>query len=77
MADHLIWADGERCLDAVTAMSGSGPTYAFLLIETMQKIGQELGLDGEMAGQLVLGTVYGAALLAHNSAAAPVRFASR
>lgn len=62
-----IWAEDEDCLDAVTALSGSGPAYVFLLIEILARIGVELGLEDVMAAQLAEATVYGAACLAEQS----------
>lgn len=64
---RTIWAGNEGCLDAVTALSGSGPAYVFHLIETMEQAASELGLESDMARQLALETVYGAALLAKTS----------
>lgn len=60
----VIWFDDEALLDAVTAVSGSGPAYAFFLIEAMQQAGRELGLPDAAARQLALATVSGAAQLA-------------
>jgi pyrroline-5-carboxylate reductase len=62
-----IWAENESCLDAVTALSGSGPAYVFLMIEVMTQVGIELGLDAAMAKTLAAGTVHGAASLAEGS----------
>ena len=59
-----VTLDNEDSLDAVTAISGSGPAYCFLLIEEMIKAGIELGLDKDTAKDLVLQTAKGAALLA-------------
>jgi pyrroline-5-carboxylate reductase len=56
----IAWLDDERHLDAVTAVSGSGPAYVFLLIECLEQAGVELGLDGALAKQLALATVAGA-----------------
>lgn len=53
----------ERRLDAVTAVSGSGPAYAFLLAEAMEEAARRLGFDAAMARQLVGGTIDGAAAL--------------
>ncbi len=60
----VIVVDDEGLIDAVTAVSGSGPAYYFLLIEEMIKAAVEVGLDGEAAKDLVLQTAKGAALLA-------------
>jgi len=56
--------DDEQLMDAVTAVSGSGPAYYFLLTEEMIKAAVKLGLDEKIATQLVLQTAKGAALLA-------------
>ena len=61
---ETIVVDDEGLIDAVTAVSGSGPAYYFLLIEEMIKAAVELGLDGDAAKELVLQTAKGAALLA-------------
>ena len=59
-----LWVESETQLDAVTAVSGSGPAYYFLLMELMEKAGEELGLDREVARQLTLQTALGAAKIA-------------
>jgi pyrroline-5-carboxylate reductase len=59
-----VTVDQESLMDAVTAVSGSGPAYFFLLIEEMIKSATELGLPAETAKLLVLQTAKGAALLA-------------
>lgn len=66
-----FWFDQESALDAVTAVSGSGPAYFFLLMESMIHAGRELGLDERTARQLVLQTAWGAAQLAITSEAGP------
>jgi pyrroline-5-carboxylate reductase len=58
----------EKLLDAVTAVSGSGPAYFFLMMEEMIKAGVKLGLKKETAEKLVLQTAKGAGLLAAESA---------
>ena len=60
----VIWFDDEALLDAVTAVSGSGPAYAFYLIEAMQEAGRELGFSDSDARRLAVATVAGAAQLA-------------
>ncbi len=55
------WIDDEAGMDAVTALSGSGPAYVFLLAEAMQAAGQAQGLDAETARALALQTIFGAA----------------
>lgn len=59
-----LWVEDEKLLDAVTAISGSGPAYFFFIMETMQNIGEQLGLNAEMARQLTLQTALGAAKMA-------------
>lgn len=78
LADQLLTAIGkvvrledEGLMDAVTALSGSGPAYVFLLAEVMQAAGERLGLPGDLAGQLAVATIDGAgALLAASDAPA-------
>jgi pyrroline-5-carboxylate reductase len=62
-----LWVDEEEMLDAVTAVSGSGPAYVFYFIEAMQQAAYELGLDEAQARQLVLDTFLGATKLADHS----------
>ena len=62
-----IWVDNEAHLDAVTALSGSGPAYYFLLMEIMQATGEAMGLDAEAARRLTLQTALGAARMANES----------
>ncbi|WP_415758755.1 pyrroline-5-carboxylate reductase [Pseudomonas sp. LT1P18] len=59
-----LWLDEEQQLDAVTAVSGSGPAYFFLLIEAMTAAGVKLGLPADIAAQLTLQTALGAAHMA-------------
>ena len=62
-----LWLNEEQQLDAVTAVSGSGPAYFFLLIEAMTAAGVKLGLPKEIAEQLTLQTALGAAHMAVSS----------
>lgn len=62
-----LWVDDEAQLDAVTAVSGSGPAYFFYVMEAMQAAGEGLGLAPEQARLLVLETAFGAAKLALES----------
>jgi pyrroline-5-carboxylate reductase len=62
-----LWVNKEEELDAVTAVSGSGPAYFFLLMEAMQQAGIKLGLEPETAKKLVIQTALGAALMADDS----------
>jgi pyrroline-5-carboxylate reductase len=64
---QTVWLQDESQLDAVTAISGSGPAYVFYFIEAMQAAAQQMGLDHEQAKSLVLGTFVGAAQLAAQS----------
>jgi len=55
-----LWVDREAQLDAVTALSGSGPAYVFLFLESMIKAGAEMGLSEVQARQLAVATFSGA-----------------
>ncbi len=61
------WVDDESLLNAVTALSGSGPAYFFLMMEAMIEAGEKLGLSPETAKELCLQTALGAAKMAQNS----------
>ncbi len=60
-AGQCCWVEHESDLDAVTAVSGSGPAYFFLLVEAMREAGVKLGLSPEVAAQLAARTLVGAA----------------
>jgi len=62
-----LWLDNEAKMDAVTAISGSGPAYVFYLIEALQEAGIGLGLKPDEAQMLALQTFTGASLLAAQS----------
>ncbi|MFT8598018.1 pyrroline-5-carboxylate reductase [Acetobacter orientalis] len=64
---ETVWVETEHLIDAVTAVSGSGPAYAFLLAELMEKAGVEQGLPQEQARKLARHTVYGAGALLEQS----------
>jgi pyrroline-5-carboxylate reductase len=66
-----LWLDDEAQMDAVTAISGSGPAYVFYFIEAMQQAATELGLSAEHARKLSMQTFFGASLLAMNSCETP------
>lgn len=66
-----LWVEGEQQLDAVTALSGSGPAYVFYFIEAMTRAGQEMGLPAATAQQLAIGTFCGASELARASSEPP------
>ncbi|MFO7602456.1 MAG: pyrroline-5-carboxylate reductase [Gammaproteobacteria bacterium] len=59
-----LWVSDEAQLDTVTALSGSGPAYFFLVMEAMEKAAVDLGLDPESARLLTVQTAFGAAKLA-------------
>jgi len=63
----VAWLDREADIDAVTALSGSGPAYFFLLMEAMQQAGEALGLTPDTARRLTLQTALGAATMAAGS----------
>ena len=63
----VVWVDAEAQIDAVTAVSGSGPAYFFLLIEAMTDAGVKLGLSRDVAEQLAEQTALGAAHMAVGS----------
>ena len=74
LADRLLaavgevgWVEDEALIDAVTAVSGSGPAYAFLLAECMAEAGREAGLPAELATRLARATVAGAGELLHRA----------
>lgn len=62
-----IWLEDEIQMDAVTALSGSGPAYFFLMMEVLEKAGINLGLSQETARLLTLQTAFGAAKMALES----------
>lgn len=64
---QCIWLADETLLDAVTAVSGSGPAYVFYFLEALSQAGIELGLSPDDSKQLAIGTFIGASQLALNS----------
>lgn len=72
-----LWVDDESDLDAVTAVSGSGPAYYFLLMEAMEKAAEELGVDKHTARLLVQQTALGAAKIALESSESPEQLRKR
>ncbi len=68
---EVVWIEDEAKIDAVTAVSGSGPAYVFLVLEAMQAAGEKMGLSTQQAATLARHTVRGAAELAQRSDEAP------
>jgi pyrroline-5-carboxylate reductase len=64
---HAVWVEQEKQLDAVTAISGSGPAYVFLLAEVLAAAGENLGLSAELAATLARATVAGSGELLRQS----------
>lgn len=67
VVSKIIRLDTEKQMDAVTALSGSGPAYVFFLIEVLTSVGIELGLDAKLAKTLSVSTVSGAGMLAEKT----------
>ena len=72
-----IWVDDESKMDAVTALSGSGPAYFFLVMEAMEFAAKELGLSEQVAQQLCQQTAFGAAKMALASEESPATLRER
>lgn len=68
---QTLWVEREADLDAVTALSGSGPAYVFLFIEALMDAAREMGLDEAQGRALALATFAGATALAEQSAEPP------
>jgi pyrroline-5-carboxylate reductase len=66
-----LWVDDESHMDAVTAVSGSGPAYFFYLIEILEQTGVKLGLSPEVAHRLAVETAYGAGTMAREASESP------
>jgi pyrroline-5-carboxylate reductase len=66
-AGETLWVDSEEQMDAITAVSGSGPAYVFLFIEALQQGAVELGFSDDQARRLAISTVLGSARLAAQS----------
>jgi pyrroline-5-carboxylate reductase len=64
---EVVWVPTEDAIDVVTALSGSGPAYFFLLAELMAEAAAQLGLEPQAARRLALATLHGAGLLANAS----------
>jgi len=76
-AGETVWIDDEARMDAVTAVSGSGPAYIFLLAEAMEEAAIAQGLPPKDARTLVLQTVLGAARMLVESDEAPAELRRR
>ena len=72
-----VWVDDEALLDSVTALSGGGPAYFFLVIEALENAGVELGLTRDQARLLALETAFGAAKMALESDESPAELRAR
>ena len=70
-AGVTLWVEREEMLDAVTAVSGSGPAYFFYLMEAMIEAGQALGLPEDVARKLTFETARGASIMAAESVESP------
>lgn len=68
---QCLWVPQEADLDAVTALSGSGPAYVFYFLEAMRQAGTEMGLDADTATRLAIGTFVGASHLAQEATDPP------
>jgi len=66
-----FWVNEEKLIDAITAISGSGPAYFFLLMQSMAQAGMALGLDEKTAKELSIQTAFGASLMATKSGKDP------
>lgn len=74
---EVVWFEDEASLDAVTALSGSGPAYVFYLLEAMTDAGVELGMDAGTARRLAVATALGAARMADGDDADPAALRKR
>jgi len=68
---QTVWLDNEKSIDAVTAISGSGPAYVFHMVEALAAAAVNLGLPQDMAGQLAAQTVIGSAAMLRDEVADP------
>jgi pyrroline-5-carboxylate reductase len=76
-AGRTVWIDDEARMDAVTAVSGSGPAYVFLLAEAMEAAGIAQGLPADAARTLVVQTLLGASRMLDESGEAPAELRRR
>jgi pyrroline-5-carboxylate reductase len=73
----VVWVEDEAQIDAVTAISGSGPAYVFYFIEALEQAGIDLGLPADTARKLTLHTFYGAAALAIKDISPPAELRAK
>jgi pyrroline-5-carboxylate reductase len=66
-----LWVTEEAQMDVVTAVSGSGPAYFFLLIEMLEQAGMQLGLPADVSHRLAVETAYGSGLMAREASESP------
>lgn len=74
---EFVWVESDQQLDAVTALSGSGPAYVFLFLEALIQGGIDLGLSADQARKLALATLHGATQLASLSPESPATLRER
>ena len=72
-----VWVSDEQQIDAVTAISGSGPAYVFFFIEALEEAATKLGLDAQIARDLALHTFHGASTLALQDGSEPAVLRAR
>ena len=74
---QVVWVDDDKALDAVTALSGSGPAYVFLFLEAMIAGGLSLGLTMDQSRKMAIATLQGATRLASESPESPATLRER
>ncbi|MCL2076243.1 MAG: pyrroline-5-carboxylate reductase [Betaproteobacteria bacterium] len=74
---NVLWVEDEAEMDAITAISGSGPAYLFLFIESLEAAARQLGFSPEIAHKLAVATTLGAARLAENTGESPASLRER
>ena len=74
---QVVWVDGDPALDAVTALSGSGPAYVFLFLEALIAGGLSLGLTMDQSRKMAIATLHGATRLASESPESPATLRER
>ncbi len=74
---RVVWVEDEAQMDAITAVSGSGPAYVFYFIEALEEAAQDLGLPPETARLLALHTFFGASALGLKDGSPPAQLRAR